>query len=93
MVIGLLTVELYLPAVHSLKSKRQIIKSIVARVRNKFNVSISETGNNEIWQRASLSCCIVTNDSHFASQVLEKVMAHIEGNLDGEILEYKTSML
>ena len=93
MVIGLLTVEIYLPAVHSLKNKRQILKSIITRGRNKFNVSISETGNNDLWQRASLSCCIVTNETGYASRVLEKAVAEIQRNLDGDILDYKISML
>jgi len=93
MLIGLLQVELYLPSVRSLKQKRQIIKSVIARVRNKFNVSVSETGNNDLWQRASVSACIVTNDSAFANQVLEKAVAEIGRNLDGEILDYKTSIL
>jgi len=93
MIIGLLQVELYLPSVGSLKNKRQILKSIIARVRNKFNVSISETDNNDLWQRASLSACIVTNDAGFAHQVMEKVMGEIGRNLDGEILDYKTSIL
>jgi len=93
MVIGLLTVEIYLPSVRSLKSKRQILKSIITKVRNKFNVSISETDNNDLWQRASLSCCIVTNEAAYANQVMEKVVSEMGRNLDGEILDYRTEML
>lgn len=93
MIIGLLKIDLYLPSVHSLKGKRHIVKSLTARIRNKFNVSISEVGDNDIWQRASLACCLVTNESGFASQVLEKVVAEIGRNLDGEILDYETSIL
>ncbi|NIP42066.1 MAG: DUF503 domain-containing protein [candidate division Zixibacteria bacterium] len=93
MIIGLLQVELFLPSVHSLKHKRQIIKSIVTRVRNKFNVSISETGNNDLWQRASISACIVTNESKYANQVMEKVVVEIERNLDGQVLDVNTSIL
>jgi len=93
MVIGLLQMELYLPSVHSLKNKRQILKSIITRTRNKFNVSISETGNNDIWQRASISACIVTNDSKYASRVIEKVVAEIEKTGLGEILDYRTELI
>jgi len=93
MIIGLLKIDLYLPSVHSLKGKRQIVKSLTARVRNKFNVSISETENNDVWQRATLACCLVTNETKFANQVMEKVVAEISRNLDGEILDYETSIL
>jgi len=93
MIIGLLQVDLYLPSVHSLKNKRQILKSIITKVRNKFNVSISETDNNDLWQRATLSVCIVTNEAGFAHQVMEKVMGEIGRNYGCEILDYKTSIL
>lgn len=93
MVIGLLQVELFLPQVHSLKNKRHILKRVTTRVRNKFNVSISETGNNDLWQRASLSCCIVTNEASYASQVMSKALAEIERNLEGEVLDYQTSFM
>ncbi len=93
MIIGLLQVEIYLPSVHSLKNKRQILKSIITKVRNKFNVSISETDNNDLWQRASISVCIVTNEAGFAHQVMEKVMGEIGRNHECEILDYKTSIL
>ncbi|MBD3381847.1 MAG: DUF503 family protein [candidate division Zixibacteria bacterium] len=93
MVIGLLQVELFLPQVQSLKNKRHILKRIITRVRNKFNVSISETGNNDLWQRASLSCCIVTNESSYASQVMSKALAEIERNLEGEVLDFQTSFM
>jgi hypothetical protein len=93
MVIGLLTVELFLPQVNSLKNKRHILKSVTTRVRNKFNVSISETGNNDLWQRASLSCCIVTNEASYANQVMSKVISEIGRNLEGEILDYQTTFV
>lgn len=93
MIIGLLQVDLYLPSVHSLKNKRQILKSIITKVRNKFNVSISETDNNDLWQRATISACIVTNEAGFAHKVLEKVTGEIGRNFECEILDYKTSIL
>jgi len=93
MIIGLLTVELYLPQVRSLKGKRQILKSMITKIRNKFNVSISETGNNDLWQRASIACCVVTNDTAFANQVMEKVIGQIGKELPGDILDYRTQIL
>jgi uncharacterized protein YlxP (DUF503 family) len=52
MVIGLCTIELYLPTVHSLKAKRSILKGVIQRVRHEFNVSIAEVDHQDAWQSA-----------------------------------------
>ena len=62
MVIGVCHLDLVLPEGSSLKGKRQVIKSIVTRVRDKFNVSISEVGGHDLWQRARVGICVVGSD-------------------------------
>ena len=54
MTIGFCHLDLYLPECASLKQKRSVLKSITTRTRNKFNVSVSELGDNDRWQRAQL---------------------------------------
>jgi uncharacterized protein YlxP (DUF503 family) len=51
MIVGLLTLELYLFEAQSLKEKRIIIKSLKDRIKNKFNVSVAEVDANDLWQR------------------------------------------
>src|SRR5208282_6567577 len=65
MVIGVMRLTLFLPENHSLKGKRQVLRAIKARVRNKFNVSVAETDENDMWQRAELGICQVGNDRAF----------------------------
>ncbi len=50
--LGLLTVELIIPESHSLKTRRSVLNSLKERVRNRYNVSISESDDNDKWQRA-----------------------------------------
>jgi hypothetical protein len=52
MVVGVLRLTLYLPENHSLKGKRQVLRAIKARVRDKFNVSIAESDHHDMWQRS-----------------------------------------
>ena len=52
MVVGVLRLTLFLPENHSLKGKRQVLRAIKDRVRNKFNVSIAESDSHDLWQRA-----------------------------------------
>src|SRR5262249_60367925 len=54
MVVGVLRLELLLPENHSLKGKRSVLRAIKARVQNKFNVSIAECEDHDLWQRATL---------------------------------------
>src|SRR5437016_10955727 len=54
MVVGVLRLELLLPENHSLKGKRSVLRTIKARVQNKFNVSIAECADHDHWQRATL---------------------------------------
>jgi hypothetical protein len=88
MVVGLLSIEAYFPAAHSLKDKRRILRGVLERIRNRHNVSVAEVGNNDIWQRASIAVCMVSNDRSFVDSALSKILTEIENNLDGEIVDY-----
>ena len=63
MTVGLCTVELYLPDGHSLKAKRQVLSSLKARLRDKFNVSVAEVGDLDLWQKAVLAIACVANEA------------------------------
>ena len=78
MVIGVSQITLHLPDSHSLKDKRQIVKSVVARVRNRFEVAIAEVEEQDRWQIAILGISCVTNSSQHAGEVLGHVQRYIE---------------
>ena len=78
MVIGVSQITLHLPDSQSLKDKRQIIKSLVARVRNRFEVAIAEVEEQDRWQIAILGISYVTNSSQHADEVLGHVQRYIE---------------
>ncbi len=94
MVIGVCTIKLYLPSVHSLKEKRSVLKSIVTRVSREFNVSIAEVDLQDMWQTAVLGISTVSNDAAYAHSVLEHVVKWIEVNRpDVQVLEFAVEML
>lgn len=78
MTIGLLTVRLDISAAQSLKDKRQVVKSLLTRIRDKFNVSAAEVDDLDLWQRATLAFAIVSNDPAHNDRVLENVVSLIE---------------
>ena len=72
MVVGVLRLTLYIPGASSLKDKRQVLRKVTDRLRSRFNVSIAEVGDNDIWQRAVIGICAVSNDHSFVNEVLDK---------------------
>lgn len=78
MILGVSQLTLYLPACHSLKEKRQVIKSLMARVRNQFEVAIAEVDEQDRWQTAVLGVTCVSNSSQHANEILAHVQRYIE---------------
>jgi len=92
--VGVCKINLRLPENSSLKGKRQILKPITTRVRNKFNVSVAEIDNHDQWQLATIGICCVSNDNRFTNEVLSKVMDFvINGHFEVEILDYEIEIL
>ncbi len=92
--VGLCRIRLRLPENSSLKGKRQVIKSITARVENKFSVCIAEVDDNDTWQLATLGIACVSNDKRHANEVLSRVVDFIsDGNFDCEMLDYQIEIL
>lgn len=94
LVIGVCRVTLRLPENHSLKGKRQVLKSLISRLHNRFNVSAAEIDDQDSWQIASLAISCTSNDDRHADQVLASVIAFIRNErLDAEVLEVETELI
>ena len=88
-------VALYLAESHSLKTKRGLLRSLTARVRQRFNVSIAQLDDSDRWQVAALGVCSVSNDAGHAREVLDRVLHFIEAEVQGEaeIVDCQTEVL
>lgn len=73
MVAGLGIITFRLHGCHSLKGKRKIVKSIIQRLRNNFNVSVAEVGSNDIHQRAEIGFALVGNDRTVINSKIDKI--------------------
>ncbi len=78
MVIGVCQLELFLHENFSLKGKRQVLQSIVQKARRRFNISIAEVADQDLWQKAVLGICAVGNDQQFVNSTLDRVVRFIE---------------
>jgi uncharacterized protein len=91
--VGVLRLTLYLPENHSLKGKRSVLRTIKARVRNKFNVSIAEAGDHDLWQRALLGIAQVGTDEPFVDGALREVVRYIDDMQIAELGEEQLEFL
>jgi len=71
MVVGIIGWELEVYGCQSLKEKRSVVRSLKQRLRNRFNLSVAETGANDLWQRAEITACVVSTDRRQADSILE----------------------
>ena len=94
MKIGACRVTLRLPENDSLKGKRQVVKSLAARLRNKYNVSVAEVDDNDRWQIVSLGITCVANSERHVNQVLSSAVDFVgRSRLDAELLDYEIEIL
>ncbi len=70
--------RLHLPLSHSLKDKRQIVRSLQARIREHFGVSIAETGDHDLWQSAELTIALAVSDARHARATFDKIAEFID---------------
>lgn len=85
MIIGSLILSIRIPWVHSLKEKRQILKSLMAKTRQKFNVAIAEIQAQDQHQTIVLGIACITNETTKADQILDQVLFFLESHTEGEI--------
>lgn len=92
--IGFCEIELYLHGVSSLKEKRGIIKSMLVKMRNKFNIANAEVGKQDTWQSATIAITTVSNSTAHLNQTIQNVMKWIEARYpDAIIINHSTEIL
>ena len=88
MIVGVCRITLRLPENASLKDKRQIVKSLTARLRNKFNLAVAEVDDNDRWQIATIGLTCVSNDARHAREMLDSAVEFVvRTRLDAELLD------
>lgn len=86
MIVGVCRLAIEIPEAHSLKEKRAVIKAITNRVQNRFNVAIAEVDGHQQWQYAELGFACVSTSAGHADQMIQRIVAFIEENLNGGYL-------
>lgn len=93
MVIGLLSLELHFPGARSLKDKRQVLRGLETRIRNRHNVSVAEVEHQDLWQRAVLAVVSVNTDQTHLESTLQKVAGEAATARGAELIDQQVEIL
>ncbi len=93
MTVVVCTIELHLPSPSSLKDKRQILKSVIERIQHRYNVSISEIGDHDLWQRAAVGVACVGRDREPTLRVVDQVLGLIRQNPEMELIRHEIQVV
>jgi len=93
MLLGICTINLYFSNSQSLKDKRNIIKGVKSRIRNHFNVSVSEINNHDLWKNATLGIACIGNEKRYLNDVLNKVIKFIDQQNHLQLIDFKITIL
>jgi uncharacterized protein YlxP (DUF503 family) len=92
--VGVARVSLRIPENMDLKGKRMVVKSIMGRVKSRFDVAVAEVDENDSWQAAVIGICCISNDKRHSNEVLSKAVHFIEaGRFDVEMLDYSIEII
>lgn len=88
MTVGVLKLKLFIPQANSLKSKRQILKSLKDKMRHRFNVSVAEIASLDKWQSETLAVACVNSDKRLLNSVLSKIVDLVDTQGSVELIDY-----
>lgn len=93
MFVGICSVDIHIPWACSLKDKRQELKGIIDKLKNRFNVSVAEVAAQDFWQHAVLGISTVSASADLARQTLQKAVDYIEENANVEVVDFNIEVL
>ncbi len=89
MIIGFLSLEIYIPYSHSLKEKRKRLSSLKNRLKNRYNVAFAELDYHQKWQRTKIGMVTLNNQKRLIDSLFSKIIEDTEKNIDGHIIEHQ----
>ena len=93
MVVGTGMINLLIPECRSLKEKRGVLRHLLKRTQNEFNVSIAEVGDNDQWKRAQIGFCVVGNDKQYINAKLDHILDFIDSLQVAEIVKSRLEIV
>ncbi|MDK2985401.1 MAG: uncharacterized protein PWQ96_1043 [Clostridia bacterium] len=93
MPVGIMKLELYIAYCHSLKEKRAVLKKILNRLREKYNLSVAEVDYHNKWQRSLLAFACIGSSLKIVDSTLESALEFVEQNLEGHVINVEKEII
>lgn len=93
MEVGILQFSVRLRGCHSLKEKRQVLKSIKDRLRARFNVSVAEVDDHDLWQKGTIGVVTCSNDAAHVRSLLDQIVGMLRAHPVAELLDQQIEIL
>lgn len=93
MFVGIVRLELHLPACTSLKDKRSIVRGLKDRIRERVHAAVAEVEFQDLWQRTALGVSVVSGESHHVREMLDSVRRLVEGTYGAELIDWQERQL
>jgi len=92
MFVGIVRIELHLPAATSLKDKRSIVRGLKDRIRQRVHAAVAEVDHQDLWQRAALGVAVVSGESRQVDELLQSVRNLVEGTHGAELIDWQEQL-
>lgn len=92
MVVGIVRVDLHLPGARSLKDKRQVVRSMKERIRERVHASVAEVEYQDLWQRAALGIAVVAEDGAQVHELLNSARNIVESFMQAQVLDWQETL-
>ena len=93
MFVGIVRVELHVPAARSLKDKRSVVRALKDRIRSRTSAAVAEVDHQDLWQRAALGVAVVSGDAGHVAELLQDVRGIIESRPDAVVLDWQEQLV
>jgi uncharacterized protein YlxP (DUF503 family) len=92
MVVGIVRFELHLPAARTLKDKRQVVRSMKERLRERVRAAVSEVEYQDLWQRAAIGLAVVAPDGGQVHELLQSARTIVESYFQVQLLDWQETL-
>jgi uncharacterized protein YlxP (DUF503 family) len=93
MEVGILQFTVRLRGCHSLKEKRHVVKSVKDRLRARFNVSVAEVDDHDLWQKGTIGVVTCSNDATYVRSLLDKIVMAVRLHPTAELVDHQIEVL
>jgi len=87
--VGIVRIELHLPAARSLKDKRSVVRGLKDRIRQRVHAAVAEVDHQDLWQRAALGVAVVSGEKHQVDEKLQSVRSLVQATHEAELLDWE----